>query len=152
MNWKSFAIGFVAGVALLSGISHFKARTQNVIKTWPEDYRKGMLQMAPWLTEAKVGRIGPFVAIAPKSFDAASEAMIQAMIQPAKEKNPVIYLTENCITINDSKKRAISIDYNPASGEFVSYSYLSDLVAGPTFVDKNLSGSLVRVEAPKQKK
>ena len=58
MNWKSFGIGFVVGVALLSGISHYRARTQNVIKTWPEDYQKSMKVIAPWLTEAKVGRIG----------------------------------------------------------------------------------------------
>src|SRR6185369_17544571 len=82
MNWKPFGIGFVVGVALLSGISHYRARTQNVIKTWPEDYQKSMKVIAPWLTEAKVGRIGPFIAMAPKSFDTASEAMIQAIIKP----------------------------------------------------------------------
>ena len=43
MKWKSFAVGFVVGAGVLSGISHYKARTQNVIKTWPEDYQKAML-------------------------------------------------------------------------------------------------------------
>ncbi len=148
MNWKSFAIGFVVGVGLLSGISHFRARTQNVIKTWPEDYQKAMLQMAPWLKEAKVGKIGPFVAMAPKSFDAAPEAMIQ----PAKGKNPILMLTGNSISINYSKKRAITIDYNASTGEFTSYTYIPSLVAGLSFTDRKLDGSFERLEVPIRKK
>lgn len=71
--------------------------------------------------------------MAPKSFDASPEAIIQ----PAKaKKNPMLLLTGNSITINDSKKRAITIDYSPATGEFISYACLSDLVVGPSFMDK----------------
>ena len=148
MNWKSFGLGFVVGIALLSGISHYRGRTQNVIKTLPKDSQEVMKQFAPWLTDAKVGKLGPFVVMAPKSFDATPEAMIQ----PAKEKNPTLLLSGNTITINDSKRKAITIDYKPATGEFISYTYISDLVSGPSFIDKNLSGNLVRVEVPQPRK
>lgn len=147
MNWKSFVLGFAVGVALFSGISHFRTGTQNVIRTWPKEHQKAMLTMIPWLAEAKVGRLGPFIVMAPKSFDGAPEAMIQ----PAKEKYPILILSGNSISINDSKKRAITVDCSPV-GEFVSYTYIPSLSAGFRFTDRKLDGSLEKVELPIPKK
>ncbi len=149
MNWKSFVMGFVVGVALLSAISHWRVRPQNVIATWPDDdNKKGMQMLAPWVTEARTGKLGPFIVMAPKSFESSPEAILQ----PAKGKNPWIYFTGQEITIHDSKKRAISVDYEAATGEFRSYSYSPDLVAGPSFMDRGMTGVLQKVELPAKKK
>jgi len=149
MNWKSFAFGFVVGVALLSAISHWRVRPQNVIASWPDDDNKKAMQiLVPWITKARTGKLGPFIIMAPKSFDSSPEAMLQ----PAKGKSPWIYFTGSEIMIHDSKKRAISVNYEAKTGEFRFYSYSPDLVAGPSFVDKRMTGVLEKIELPVNRK
>jgi len=151
MNWKSFAFGFVAGVALLSAISHWKARPQNVVATWPDDdSKKGMQMIAPWVTEARVGRLGPFVAMVPNSFDTSPEALLQ----PVKANSPWIYVKGEEVMIHDSKRRSISIDFNASTGEFSSYTFHPDLTTatGPSFTDKNLTGVMEKFVPQVKKK
>jgi len=151
MNWKSFAFGFVVGVALLSAISHWRARPQNVIASWPDDdNKKGMQMIAPWVTKARIGRLGPFVAMVPNTFDASPEALLQ----PVKAKSPWIYVKGEEVMIHDGKKRAISIDFNASTGEFSSYTFHPDLTTatGPSFTDKNLTGVMEKFEPQMKKK
>jgi len=145
MNWKSFAFGFAVGVALLSAISHWRVRPQNVIASWPDDNNKKAMQMlAPWVTEARTGKLGPFIVMAPKSFDSSPEAILQ----PAKGKKPWIYFTGKEMTIQDSKGRTISVYYEASTGEFSSYGYYPNFVAGPGFIDKRMTGVLEKIELP----
>jgi hypothetical protein len=149
MNWKSFILGFLTGIALLSGISHWKVRPRNVIASWPDDdNKKGMQMMMPWVTEARVGNLGPFVIMVPKSFTDSPEALLQ----PAKGKNPWIHVTEKEATIYDSKKRAISVDFNASTGEFRSYTYFPKLASGLSFTDREMTGVLEKVDLSVKKK
>jgi hypothetical protein len=150
MNWKSFALGFVVGVALLSAISYWRARPQDAIASWPDDdNKKGMQMIAPWVTEARVGNLGPFIAIVPKSFNASPEAFLH----PAKMTSPWIYFKGEEILIHDSKKRAVSVDFNASTGEFRSYTFHPDLATatGPSFTDRELTGVMEKFE-PQMKK
>jgi len=87
MNWKSFSLGFVAGVVLLSAISHWRARPQDVTAAWPDDDRKkGMKMLAPWVTKARSWKLGPFAVFAPS--DPSQKA--EAMMHPVKTKFPMV--------------------------------------------------------------
>lgn len=56
--------------------------------------------------------------------------------------------------IHDSKKRAISIDFNASNGEFSSYTFHPDLTTatGQSFTDKNLTGVMEKFEPQVKKK
>ena len=143
MNWKSFVFGFVAGAALLSGISHWKTRPQDITATWPDDDRKkGMKMLAPWVTKARSWKLGPFAVFAPN--DSSQKA--EAMMQPIKTRFPQINIsagsnvTEPIISLLDSKNRIISVKYKESTGEFESYDYSSNLVSGISFIDSDLDG------------
>ena len=137
MNWKSFGIGFVVGIALLYSISHWRTRPQNVIKTWPDDdNKKAMKMLAPWITEAKVGKIGPFSVFVPSN----SSENTEAIINPIKASFPKIFISGSDIDLVDSKNRSITIKYKESTGEFGSYDYSSDLLSGISFIDSNLDG------------
>jgi hypothetical protein len=143
MNWKSFSLGFVAGVALLSAISHWRTRPQDVTATWPDDdNKKGMKMLAPWVTKARSWKLGPFAVFAPS--DPSQKA--EAMMYPVRTKFPKISVSiselgaEPSISFLDSKNRIISVSYNESTGEFKSYYFSSNLLSGISFIDGNLDG------------
>lgn len=149
MNWKSFGLGFLLGVALLSAISHWRMRPQNVIATWTDENSKTAMKMiAPWITEARVGKLGPFLVMVPKSFDNNPEAFLR----PTKANHPWVYVTEKEIMIYDKKKSAISVDYDASTGQLSSYSYFPDLTTGTSYTDRRMTGLMEKVELPAKKK
>jgi hypothetical protein len=144
MNWKSFALGFVAGAALLSAISHWRARPQDITATWPDDdNKKAMKMLAPWVTKARVGKLGPFVVFVPSN----SSQKTEAMMYPMKNSFPKISIstdsnivTGSTIGFMDSKNRMITVKYNESTGEFESYDFSTNLLSGTSFIDGNLDG------------
>jgi hypothetical protein len=144
MNWKSFAMGFVAGAALLSAISHWIARPQDATATWPDDdNKKGMKMLAPWITKARVGKLGPFAVFVPS--DSSKKA--EAIMHPIKHRFPQINISNNSdfsdgpyFSIVDAKNRAITVRYNESTGEFESYDFSNNLISGISFIDGNLDG------------
>ncbi len=144
MNWKSFALGFLAGAALLSGISHWRTRPQDITATWPDDDRKkGMKMIAPWVSKARSWKLGPFAVFAPS--DSSQKA--EAMMHPIKNRFPIINISNNSefgdgpfFSIVDAKNRSLSIKYNESTGEFESYDFSTNLISGTSFIDRNLDG------------
>lgn len=143
MNWKSFALGFLAGAALLSGINHWRTRPQDIMANWPDDDRKkGMKMLAPWVTKARSWKLGPFAVFAPSD----SSYKAEAMMQPIKTRYPQINIStesdgmEPIIGLLDSKNRMISVKYKESTGEFETYDYSTNIVSGISFIDSNLDG------------
>lgn len=143
MNWKSFAFGFVAGVALLSAISHWRARPQNVIASWPDDdNKKGMQMIAPWITKARVAKLGAFAAFVPSD----SSQKTEAIIHPIKTGFPKVNISNSgvvpgpTISLIDSKNRLITVNFSEPTGEFISYDYSPNMITGTSFIDANLDG------------
>ena len=140
MNWKSFALGFVAGVAVISAMSHWISRSRDVAGTWPDDdNKKGMKMMTPWITNARVAKLGAFAAFVPSDPQKA-----EAILHPIKSGFPkVIINTESAPSISfmDSKNRIISVRFNGATGEFKSYDYSPSFAEGISYVDGSLVGA-----------
>jgi len=143
MNWKSFALGFVAGAALLSALSHWNSRPRDVTAAWPDDdNKKGMKMIAPWITKARVAKLGAFVAFVPS--DPSRKA--EAIIHPIKTGFPKVNISNSgvvpgpTISLIDSKNRMFSVNFSEPTGEFISYDYSSNIVNGTSFIDANLDG------------
>ena len=144
MNWKPFVLGFLAGAALLSGISHWKTRSQDITATWPNDDRKkGMKMLSPWVSKARSWKLGPFAVFAPSD----SSQKTEGMMHPIKGKFPTINISNNSefgdgpsVSIVDAKNRSLSIKYNELSGDFGSYEFSTNLISGTSFIDRNLDG------------
>jgi len=143
MNWKPFTLGFVVGAALLSAISHWIARPQDITATWPDDDNKKVMKMiAPWVTKARIGKLGPFAVFVPSN----SSQKAEAIMHPIKAKFPKISISNSnsvsgpTISLMDSKNRVISVKYKELTGEFESYDYSSNLLSGISFIHSNLDG------------
>jgi len=142
MNWKSFSLGFVAGVALLSAISHWRARPQDVTANLPDDRKTNIKRLAPWVTKARSWNLGPFAVFVPGDPSQKSEAIMY----PVKSQFPIVNVSvssmgsEPSISFVDSKNRIISVGYNVSTGEFKSYDFSSNLTSGISFIDGNLDG------------
>jgi hypothetical protein len=140
MNWKSFVIGFLAGVALFSAIGQWRVRPQNVIASWPDDdNKKGMEMMSPWITNARVAKLGAFTVFVP-----SDQQKAEAILHPMKNGFPKVIInsdTTPSISFMDSKNRMISVRFNEATGEFTSYDYSPSFIGGISYVDSNLDGA-----------
>lgn len=140
MNWKSFALGFVVGIALLSAINHWISRPRDVTATWPDDdNKKGMKMITPWITKARVVKLGAFAAFVPS--DTRKE---EAILQPMKNRFPKVIIDKDStpsIGFIDSKNRIISVRFNDATGEFKSYDYSPSFLGGISYIDGNLDGA-----------
>jgi hypothetical protein len=143
MNWKSFGFGFLAGVVVLSAIGYLRFRPQDVTAKWPDDdNKKAMKMIAPWVTEAKAGKLGGFTVFVP-----GNSSKTEAIMYPSKHRFPQINISNNTdicegpsFSIVDAKNRAISLSYNESTGEFESYNYSNNIVSGVSFIDSNLDG------------
>lgn len=142
MNWKSFSLGFLAGVALLSAISHWRARPQDVTANLPDDRKTNIKRLAPWVTKARSWKLGPFAVFVPGDPSQKSEALMY----PVKSKFPIVNVSvsgidsEPSISFVDSKNRIISMSYKESTGEFTSYDFSNSLISGISFIDGNLDG------------
>jgi hypothetical protein len=143
MNWKSFTLGLVVGAALLSAISYWIARPQDITATWPDDdNKKAMKKISPWVTKARVGKLGPFAVFTPSN----SSQKAEAIMHPIKAKFPKISISNSdivsgpTIRFMDSKNRVISVKYKESTGEFESYDYSNDQLSGISFIHSNLDG------------
>lgn len=143
MNWKSFGLGFIAGVAVLSSIGYFRFRPQDITAKWPDnDNKKAVMMLAPWVTKAKAGKLGAFTVYVP-----SNPSKPEAIMYPSTQRFPQIFVSDKSdycespsFFIVDAKNRAINVSYKESTGEFESYNYSNDNVSGVTFIDSNLDG------------
>jgi len=143
MNWNSFGLGFLSGVVVLSAIGYLRFRAQDITAKWPDDdNKKAMKMMAPWVKEAKAGKLGAFTVFVP-----GNSSKTEAIMYPSKHRFPQINISNNndfcdgpSFSIVDAKNRVISVSYNESTGEFDSYNYSNNIASGTSFIDRNLDG------------
>ena len=98
--------------------------------------------MAPWITKARVAKLGAFAAFVPSDPSLKAEAIIH----PIKTGFPKVNISNSgvvpgpSISLIDSKSRLITVNFNEPTGEFISYDYSPNMINGTSFIDADLDG------------
>ena len=133
---KWYFIGFITAIAAISTCGWIINRPSNSVREFSPEIQEFMLQSMPWLKSARGANLGPFTILVSSKKSEKPEAIIWA-----KDKGfPQIILSENDISLIDSKYRMMTIKINDRSGELESYYIAPDLLNGSNYFDNDFDG------------
>jgi len=135
-NLKWYLAGLLTAIIVISAWGWLSNRPSNNVREFPKETQEFMVQLMPWLKSARGANLGPFTIVVPSNNSEKPEAIFW----PQGKGFPQVIVSENNISLIDSKNRMMSIKLREKSGEFKSYDMTPDMLSNASYFDNDFDG------------
>ncbi|AMV73290.1 hypothetical protein JCM30471_16920 [Desulfuromonas carbonis] len=135
-NLKWYFAGLLTAIIVFGAWGWVNNRPSNTVREFPKETQEFMVQLMPWLKSARGANLGPFTIVVPGNNSENSEAIFW----PQGKGFPQVFVSEDKISLIDSKNKMMSIKLREKSGEFKSYDMTPDMLSNVSYFDNNFDG------------